>query len=380
MSDQSIYLDHAATTPIDPVVAEQMAQALHLANPASAHSAGRLAAEQVEQARATVAGHVGAASEQLIWTSGATEADNLAILGGLAQQAPAHIVTARTEHKAVLDPIRQLERGGWRVTWLKPGADGVVAAADVLAAVQADTRLVSVMHVNNETGAVQDIAAIGRQLADHPALFHVDAAQSLAWLPIDINAMGIDLLALSAHKCHGPPGIGALVMRRGLVRLRPLMHGGGQERGLRPGTLAPHQIVGFAAAVRRLQVCADAPDRVRALREHLWAGLSRISGVIRNGQPQSTAPHILNATFAGLNGESLLFGLPGLMVSQGSACTSGGQESSYVLRALGRSDAEARASLRLSLGRATTVAEIDAAVAQISNAAARLTALQPEAA
>jgi len=378
MSRPRIYLDHAATTPIDPAVAEVMRDALALANPASTHAAGREAAEQVERARADVAARVGASADSLIWTSGATEADNLAILGAMAHRPPGHVVTARTEHKAVLDPVRQLERAGWRVSWLKPNDDGVIAAADVLNALRDDTQLVSIMHVNNETGAIQDIEAIGRGLAGHPALFHVDAAQSLAWLPIDVDAMGIDLLALSAHKCHGPAGIGALVLRRGSARIRPLMHGGGQEQGLRPGTLAAHQILGFAEAVRRLDSFADAPARVGLLRERLWTGLAAIPGVIRNASAAVTAPHILNMTVRGVNGESLLFSLPELMISQGSACTSGGQESSYVLRALGRSDAEARASLRLSLGRGTTDDEVDLAAARITATVERLRALQPD--
>lgn len=372
-----LYFDHAATTPVDPVVAETMLAALRLANPASPHAAGREAAIQVEAARARVAARVGARPEELTWTSGATEADNLAILGSQSLDDPGHIVCARTEHKAVLDPVRQLERAGWRVSWLKPGADAVVDAATVLDAVRPDTRLVTVMHVNNETGAVQDIGRIGQALADHPAVFHVDAAQSLAWLPIDVQAMGIDLLALSAHKCHGPAGVGALVHRRGRARLRPLLFGGGQERGLRPGTLPVHQLLGFAKAVERLDADPDAPARVARLRERLWAGLADVGGVLRNGDRETCAPHILNVTLTGVQGESLVYSLPDVLMSQGSACTAGGDEASYVLRALGRSDAEARASLRLSLGRGTTAADVDAVGQRICAAVRRLRGLAP---
>lgn len=373
----AVYLDHAATTPIDPAVAEAMQAALRLANPASPHAAGRQAAARVEAARAAVAARVGARPDELIWTSGATEADNLAILGTQSLSDPGHLVCARTEHKAVLDAVRQLERAGWRVSWLKPGPDAVVDAAAVLDAVRPDTRLVTVMHVNNETGAVQDIARIGQGLADHPALFHVDAAQSLAWLPIDVAEMGVDLLALSAHKCHGPTGIGALVIRRGRARVRPLLFGGGQERGLRPGTLAVHQILGFAKAVERLDADPAAYERVAALRERLWEGLRKVGGVIRNGHPEMIAPHVLNVTFADVHGESLVFSLPELLLSQGSACTAGGDEASYVLRALGRSDAEARASLRLSLGRGTTAADVEVAIEQICGAVRRLRSVAP---
>lgn len=371
-----INLDNAATTPVIAPVAAAMTEALSLANPSSAHAAGRAARVVVDDARARIARRVGMAPEALVFTSGATEANNLAIVGALRAAGSGHIVVARTEHKAVLDPVRQAERDGWAVTWLTPRADGVVAAEDVLAAVRDDTRLVCLMHVNNEIGAVQDISAVGRGLADHRALLHVDAAQSLAWCPIDMAAMGIDLLCLSAHKCHGPAGIGALV-RAAHARVLPILHGGGQEFGLRPGTLAVHQIAGFAAAVDALDDVAQASARVVALRERLWNALAAVGGVVRNAAPGATAPHILNVTYPDVDGASLIFSLPDLGVSQGSACTAGGSESSYVLRALGHADAAARASLRLSLSRLSSQADVDTAAERINLAVTRLRAMRP---
>lgn len=372
-----INLDHAATTPVTPAVVAAMQAALGMANPASAHAAGRAARARVEHARATIAAQVGAEADALVFTSGATEANNLAITGALRAAGPGHIVTARTEHKAVLDPVRQAEQAGYAVTWLTPRADGVVAADDVIAAVRDDTRLVSIMHVNNETGAIQDIAAMGAALAEHRALLHVDAAQSLAWLPLDMAAMGIDLLSLSAHKCHGPAGIGALV-RAPAARLQPIMFGGGHEAGLRPGTLAVHQIAGFEAAVMGLADMGEAAQRVSELRERLWSALADVGGVIRNGVPATTAAHVLNITVPDVDGQALLFSLPDLGVSQGSACTAGGGESSYVLRALGHSDAAARASLRLSFSRVTSADEIDRAGQRIVAAIRRLRRLRPD--
>jgi cysteine desulfurase len=382
-----IYLDNAATTAADPRVVEAMLECLgpsgDYANPSSVgHPPGRRARARVEQARDDVAALVGAEPTQVIFTSGATEADNLAVLGAARfyRERGRHLVTSRTEHPAVLDACRQLEREGFEVTYLKPGADGIVEPAQVEAALRADTILVSLMHVNNEIGVAQDVGAVGTLCRSRGVLFHVDAAQGAGKLPIDVNRDCIDLLALTAHKVHGPKGVGALCVRReprlGLV---PLLHGGGQERGLRSGTLPTHQVVGMGVAFRIAagEMGADAA-RIGGLRERLWRGLAELPGVLLNGHPTRRVPGILSVTIDGVEGEALLYALPGFAVSSGSACATTSGEPSYVLRALGRSDRLAQSTLRMSIGRFNTAAEIDAAVGAVHEAVRRLRAVAPE--
>lgn len=381
-----IYLDYSATTPVDPRVVAAMLECLgtqgDFANPAAvAHEPGRRAHRRVEQARAEVAALVGADPAQVVWTSGATEADNLALLGAARFYQPRgrHLVTSRTEHPAVLAACRQLEREGFEVTYLKPGPDGIVAPGEVEAALRPDTILVSLMHVNNEIGVVQDVGSVGRLCRARGILFHVDAAQSGGKLSIDVERDCIDLLALTAHKLHGPKGVGALCVRREpRLGLAPLLHGGGQERGLRPGTLATHQVVGMGVACR-IAVEEGDEDRARitALRERLWQGLAALPGVTLNGHPAQRAPGILSVTVDGVEGESLLYALPGFAVASGSACATTSAEPSYVLRALGRSDRLAQSTLRLSLGRYTTAGEIEQAVQAIRAAVERLRAVAP---
>ncbi len=365
-----VYLDYAASTPVAPEVIDAMTFALRspglVGNPAAGtHVPGQLAAAAVAAARAEVAALIHATPEEIVFTSGATEADNLAIIGGarFRQGDGRHLVTALTEHKAVLECCRHLAREGWRVTWLKPDAEGIIAPSAVEAALEPDTVLVSVMHANNETGVVQDIAAIGGLCRKRRVLFHVDAAQSAGRLPVDVRALQVDLLSLSAHKIYGPKGIGALFIdREHLRRVEPLLFGGGQERGLRPGTLPTHQIVGMGEAFRIAgpRLSADR-QHVTRLRDRLWARLQLIPGVIRNGHPGQSTGHILNVSVRGVEGESLHAGLGELAVASGSACTSLTDEPSYVLRVLGRSAALARSSVRFSFGRETTDDEIDRA-------------------
>ena len=377
------YLDHAATTPPDPRVVAQMSAVLAAggANPAAIHAAGRAAAERIEVARAAVAALVAAAPRDVVFTSGATEANNLAILGvaRFDRQRPRHLVTSRTEHAAVLDAFRQLEREGCDVTYLKPDADGIVSTQQVADALRPQTLLVSLMHVNNETGVVQDIAPVGALCRSRGVLLHVDAAQGAGKLPLDATACQIDLLALTAHKLHGPQGVGALCLRREpRIGLVPLQFGGGQEQGLRSGTLPTHQIVGMGAAYRlaALEMAADAV-RIAALRERLWERLATLPDVHLNGHPTRRVPGILNVTFDGVEGESLLFGLQDVAVSSGSACATTNGEPSYVLRALGRSDQQAQSSLRLSLSRFTTEADIDFAAERVHAEVLRLRTIAP---
>lgn len=376
-----IYLDYAATTPVDPRVAECMIECLRPSgahgNPSSvSHEFGRRARELVEKARVQVAQAIGAKPHAIVWTSGATESDNLAILGAARfhQDRGRHIVSCRTEHKAVLDPLKQLEREGFEVTYLKPDATGIVHVEQVGEALRKDTVLVSLMHVNNEIGVVQDIATVGQLCRSRGVLFHSDAAQSIGKEPVDVEAMHVDLLSLTAHKAYGPKGIGALYVRRTPpVGLRPILFGGGQESGLRSGTLPTHQIVGMGAAFE-LAVAERESDvpRLRNLREKLWQGITALGGVELNGHPDKRVANLLSVTFHGIEGESLQFALRGLAVSAGSACSSASDEASYVLRALGRSDQLAQSSLRFSLGRFTTDADIDAAVAEIQREVPRL--------
>lgn len=374
-----IYLDYLATTPVDARVAEAMGDCLTLdgtfANPASrSHRYGWEAEMAVEHARGDVAELIGADPREIVWTSGATEADNLAIKGVLRAAGGGHLVTSAIEHKAVLDCCRYLETQGVSVTYLQPDADGLVAPAAVAAALRKDTRLVTIMHANNEIGTVNDIAAIGAVARDAGVPFHVDAAQSAGKLPLDVRSLPVDLLSLSAHKFYGPKGVGALYLRRrtGLT-LEPQMHGGGHERGLRAGTLATHQAVGMGTAARLAGAEREAEAaRLLALRERLWHGLAAIGDVSLHGHPTARLPGALNVGFGGVEGEALLLALKDLALSTGSACTSASIEPSYVLRALGVADQRAHSSLRFGLGRFTTAEEIDHAVAHVATCVARL--------
>ncbi len=379
----TIYMDYAATTPLDPQVAAKMAGHLTLdgvfANPASLHAPGRAARAAVEEARAQVAALVGAAPEEIVFTSGATESDNLAIKGlaHFRKDKGRHIVSSRIEHKAVLDACKQLEKEGFTVSWLKPDADGLIQPAAVEAALRPDTVLVTLMQANNELGTVNDIAAIGRLTRGRGIAFHVDAAQSAGKLPIDLKTLPVDLMSFAAHKVYGPKGIGALYVRGSpKVNLEPLIHGGGHEQGLRSGTLATHQIVGMGTAFQLAhELLASEAPRLTALRERLWQGLQAVPGILLNGHPSQRLPGVLNVSFPGVEGESLLYACEGLAVSSGSACNAADREPSYVLRALGRDDQLAGASLRFSLGRFSTEAEVDAAAKLVVEQYRRLTTL-----
>ncbi|MEZ3417343.1 IscS subfamily cysteine desulfurase [Pantoea dispersa] len=379
-----IYLDYAATTPADPRVASKMMQFLTLdgtfGNPASrSHRFGWQAEEAVDVARNQVAELINADPREIVFTSGATEADNLA-LKGAAQQHQArgkHIITSQTEHKAVLDSCAQLAREGFDVTFLQPGADGIVTPAMLEAALRDDTVLVSLMHVNNETGVIQDIAALGALCHARDILFHVDATQSVGKLPLDVSALPVDLMSFSAHKLYGPKGIGALwVRRKPKLQIDAQMHGGGHERGMRSGTLPVHQIVGMGEAYRiAREEMADESARLATLRHRLWQGISTLSDVQLNGSLEQGAPNILNISFAHVDGESLIMALKDLALSSGSACTSASLEPSYVLRAMGVDQQLAYSSLRFSLGRFTTQEEIDYAIGVVHKAVTRLRAL-----
>jgi cysteine desulfurase len=378
-----VYLDYAATTPVDPRVAAIMGGCLTregtFGNPGSmSHDYGDAASALVEAARVQVADTVGAEPADIVWTSGATEANNLALFGiaNYYRDSGRHIVTVRTEHKAVLDPCRELERRGWRVTYLVPDRGGVLDCGQVAAALQPDTVLVSVMHVNNEIGVVQDIAAIAAVCATHgTARLHVDAAQSVGKCALDFGGLGLDALSLSAHKAYGPKGVGALVVsRKRGVQLQALQFGGGQERNLRSGTVATHQVVGMGAAFALAKAEQNQEiARIAPLRDRLWQGLEALGGALRNGDQAHCVAHLINVSFEDIEGESLLAAVrPYIAVSTGSACTSAVQEPSYVLRALGRDERLAESSLRFSLGRFSTAADIDAAVAAVVHAVRRL--------
>ena len=381
-----IYLDYSATTPVDPRVAEKMMQCLTIdgifGNPASrSHRFGWQAEEAIDIARNQIADLIGADPREIVFTSGATEADNLALKGvaNFCQKKGKHIITSKTEHKAILDTCRQLEREGFEVTYLAPKSDGLIDLKELEAAMRDDTILVSIMHVNNEIGVVQDIAAIGELCRSKGIIYHVDATQSVGKLPIDLSKLKVDLLSLSAHKVYGPMGIGALYVRRKpRIRLEAQMHGGGHERGMRSGTLAVHQIVGMGEAYRILkEEMADETKRLNELRLRLWNGIKDIEEVYINGSLEHTAPNILNVSFNYVEGESLMMALKDLAVSSGSACTSASLEPSYVLRALGLTDELAHSSIRFSLGRFTTEEEIDYAIEQIHSAIGRLRDLSP---
>lgn len=377
-----IYLDYAATTPLDPRVAERMrvVQANAWANPASNHIAGRKSAAVVRGAATELAALLNVDPDTFLWTSGATESDNLAIMGAAKQRAHRgkHLITMRTEHKAVVDVFRELEKQGFEVTWLAPDPDGHLPAERFKAALRDDTQLASIMHINNETGAVQDIGTIGSICKARDVLFHVDAAQSVGKVPIDLATVAVDLLSLTAHKFYGPKGIGALYVASG-TPLTPLLFGGGQQRRLRPGTLAVDLIAGLgeAAAVAANRIEEDLV-RLAGLRDQLLQGIQDIDGLYVNGPQQGGYPGILNVGVEDIEGESLLLALEPACVATGSACNSQSQEPSYVLRALGRSDLEAQSSIRFSLGRKTSGDDIDRVVDLYRKAVEKLRILAPE--
>jgi cysteine desulfurase len=381
----AVYLDYAATSPVDPQVAEVMADCLtrqgDFGNPASVHAFGSAAAARVARARAQVAALIGAASEDIVFTSGATESNNLAILGLARANADRgrHIVTLRTEHKAVLDPCRSLERSGFTVSYLTPARSGLLDPSALAAALRPDTLLVSVMYANNETGVLQDIAALGAVCRARGVTFHSDCAQAAGRVPLDVGALAVDLLSFTAHKLCGPKGVGALYVRPETRRLmRPVSFGGGQERGLRPGTLPTHQIAGFGLACELAARELPAEQaRLARLREHLWDGLATLGDVHLNGDGAPRVAGILNVSFGGVDGEGLITGIPEVAVSTGAACNSETQEPSYVLRALGRDSRLAESSLRFSLGRFTTEADVDVAIAAVRGQVARLRGLSP---
>jgi cysteine desulfurase len=377
-------MDYSATTPVDPRVVEKMIPYLYerFGNPASrSHGYGWEAEEAVENARRHVAGLLRADPREIVWTSGATEGNNLAIKGAanFYKGRGRHIVTVKTEHKAVLDTCRELERHGFDVTYLDVGHDGLLDIAVLRAALRADTVLVSVMMVNNETGVIQPVAEIGAICRQKGIVFHCDAVQAAGKIDIDVAALNVDLLTVTAHKVYGPKGIGALyVRRRPRVRIEAQMHGGGHERGMRSGTLPTHQIVGMGEAFRLAKEEMEAESRrVRTLRDRLLAGLLELDEVYVNGDLTQRIAHNLNVSFAFVEGESLIMGIKGVAVSSGSACTSASLEPSYVLRALGRSDELAHSSIRFTLGRFTTEAEVDQVIRQVQETVIRLRALSP---
>jgi cysteine desulfurase len=381
-----IYLDYSSTTPVDPRVAEKMAECLTLeanfGNPASrSHMFGWKAEEAVETARKHVADLINCDPREIVWTSGATEADNLAIKGvaHFHSKKGKHIITSKIEHKAVLDSCRHLEREGFEVTYLEPGSDGLITPEAVKEAIREDTILVSLMHVNNEIGVINDIAAIGEITRAAKVLFHVDAAQSTGKIAIDLETMKVDLMSLTAHKVYGPKGIGALYVRRKpRVRIEPQMHGGGHERGMRSGTLPTHQIVGMGEAYRiAREEMQEENARILALRNRLLEGLKDIEEVYINGDIDHRIAGNLNISFNFVEGESLMMALRDLAVSSGSACTSASLEPSYVLRALGLNDELAHSSLRITIGRFTKEEEIDYAIEKIHEAVAKLRELSP---
>ena len=379
-----IYLDYSATTPVDPRVVEKMMPYLTLqfGNPASrSHQFGWDAEKAVDEARIQVAALVNANPKEIVWTSGATESNNLAIKGvaHFYHKKGKHIVTSKTEHKAVLDTCRQLEREGFSVTYLEPESNGLIALEKLEAAINDDTILVSIMHVNNEIGVISNIAEMGEITRANKVLFHVDAAQSAGKVPIDLQTMKVDLMSFSAHKVYGPKGIGALYVRRKpRVRLEAQMHGGGHERGMRSGTLPTHQIVGMGEAFRiAKEEMASENERFQSLRDRLWNGLKDLEEVYVNGDIEQRVSGNLNLSFNFVEGESLMMALKDLAVSSGSACTSASLEPSYVLRAIGRNDELAHSSIRFTLGRFTTEEEIDYAIPLIRAKIEKLRELSP---
>src|SRR6266545_4520896 len=379
-----IYLDYSSTTPVDPRVAAKMIPYLteHFGNPASrSHALGWETEKAVEEARAEVARLVNCDPREIVWTSGATEAINLALKGAahFYKDKGKHLVTVKTEHKATLDTMRELERDGFEVTYLDVEEDGLVDLEKLRAALRPDTILVSVMYVNNEIGVIQDIPAMGEICRAKGIIFHVDSAQATGKVVVDIAKLKVDLMSFSAHKTYGPKGVGALFVRRKpRVRIEAQMHGGGHERGMRSGTLPTHQIVGMGEAFRlaKLEMATD-NERIRMLRDQLWKGLSEIAEVYVNGDLERRVPHNLNVSFNFVEGESLIMAIKDVAVSSGSACTSASLEPSYVLRALGRSDELAHSSIRFTVGRFTTEQEIDYTVDLVKRKIAKLRELSP---
>jgi cysteine desulfurase len=381
-----IYFDYSATTPVDKRVADKMIQHLTIdgdfGNPASrSHAYGWQAEAAVDEAREQVAQLIGADPKEIVWTSGATESDNLAIKGAahFYNKRGKHIITCKTEHKAVLDTCRQLEREGYEVTYLDPEPNGLIDLHKLQQAIRPDTTLISIMHVNNEIGVIQDVDAIGKLARENKIIFHCDAAQSAGKIPIDVEKMNVDLLSLSAHKFYGPKGVGALYVRRKpRVRLEAQMHGGGHERGMRSGTLAVHQIVGMgeAARIAREELPEEAA-RILRLRNRLYEGFKDMEEVYVNGDMGHRIPGNLNISFNFVEGESLIMALKDLAVSSGSACTSASLEPSYVLRALGRNDELAHSSIRFSIGRYTTEEDVDRAIELVRSNIGKLRELSP---
>ena len=382
----TIYFDYAATTPVDPRVAEKMSECLSaegkFGNPASrSHKYGWEAEEAIEVARRQVADLIGSDPREIVWTSGATESNNLAIKGvaHFYKSRGKHIITSKIEHKAVLDTCRHLERDGFEVTYLDPGQDGLVSPEEVRSAIREDTTIVSIIHANNEIGVVNDIASIGSICREHSVFYHVDAAQSAGKIEIDVEAMKIDLMSLSAHKMYGPKGVGALYVRRKpRVRLEAQMHGGGHERGMRSGTLPTHQLVGMgeACGIAKAEM-EEEQARLLKLRKRLWNGLKDLEEVYVSGDMDQRLPGLINMSFNYVEGESLIMSLPDLAISSGSACTSASLEPSYVLRALGLNDELAHSSLRFSVGRFTDEADVDQAIESVRKAVEKLRDLSP---
>ena len=380
-----LYLDYAASTPVDPRVVAAMTALMtvdgNYANPSSTHFAGRQSIDYIAKAAGQLAGLLNTDPDRLIWTSGATESDNLAILGAAhyRRDRGQHLISMRTEHKAVTDPFSALEREGFEVTWLDPEPNGLLDIEKLGAALRDDTQLVSVMHVNNETGAIQDISAIGALCHEGGALFHVDAAQSVGKLPLDLQTLPVDLMSMTAHTVYGPKGIGALyIADRPGVHVEPLLFGGGQQRRLRPGTLPAQQIVGFGMTAKIAQsLIVDDLEHLTKLRDRMWSGICDIEGITVNGAIENSFPGILNVSVEDIEGESLLLALEPLCVATGSACNSKSQEPSYVLRALGVGDALAQSAIRFSFGRPTSAADIDVAIDLYRSSVARLREIAP---
>ena len=385
MADDLIYLDYAASTPVDPRVYERMREVgvTAYANPSSTHAAGRLTHEIIAAAAAQVGGLLNVDPNALIWTSGATESDNLAIAGAARYRAHKgkHIVTMKTEHKAVTDVFDALTKEGFEVSWVEPDSRGLLDPAAFSAALRDDTQFASIMFVNNETGVIQDIEALGSICREHDILFHVDGAQAVGKVHIDLAALPVDLLSLTGHKFYGPKGIGALyIADRPGCHVDPILFGGGQQRRIRPGTLPTDLIAGLGMAS---EIAAgridDDLEHLSGLRDALWSGIREIDGISLNGDPKGF-PGILNVSVDDIEGESLLLALEPLQVATGSACNSKSQEPSYVLRALGRTDMQAQSAIRFSVGRPTTMSEVEFAAGQYRDAVARLRAMAPEAA
>ncbi|WP_108125152.1 aminotransferase class V-fold PLP-dependent enzyme [Saccharospirillum mangrovi] len=377
MSQSPIYFDYAATTPVDERVAAKMVQFLtregQYGNPASrSHLLGWLAEEAVEDARNEIADLIGADNREIVWTSGATESNNLALKGVAENFAPddCHLIVSATEHKAVLDPALYLQKRGYGLTILKPDSDGVISVDAVKNALQPNTRLVSLMAANNETGVLNPVAKIGALLAERGVWFHIDAAQAVGKIPVDVNEWQATLLSISGHKFYAPKGVGALyVRRRSTLELRAQIHGGGHERGMRSGTLATHQLVAIGAAANIAKTeMADEAARIQTLRDRLWSGIEDLGDIRINGAGAPRTPGHLNVAFGGIDGEALMMALRNLAVSTGSACTSASVEPSHVLKAMGLADSVAHGSLRFSLGRYTTQSDVDQAIASIREA------------